>query len=362
MKKIDSYIVKRYIGTFFYAILLLSIITIIVDLSEKTDVFNRSGLSFEQIITKYYLGFLPHTIAQLFPLFAFISVIFFTSKLAGRSEIIAIFASGISFGRLLRPYMFCAGLLALILWLGFRYVLPPANIIFSDFQIKYVDRLGPAPDEEATIYFRVGGNRYASITGYDTATKTGQTFILNTVDKNQLTNNLRAERLVWDTTGGKGKWELMNVVKRMLSNKGETVIHYDKITMAFDFMPGDIKKDEYTKDKLTTQQLDHFIDQQNTRGAGGTNDLYVERYKRTATPFSIILLTLIGFCVSSQRKRGGTGLHLAIGFISAVTFILIDRFSTVFSTKGNLSPIIAAWLPNAIFIFVAIYFYRKAPK
>lgn len=361
MKKLDWYIAKKFISTFLYAILILTIITVVVDASEKTDDFHKSGLSFMQIVQQYYFGFIPHMVALLFPLFVFISVIFFTSKMAGRSEVIAILASGTSFGRMLRPYMICAGLLSFTLWLGFRYVLPRANEIFSIFQVKYVDGPNYHTTSNNTIYFRVDSNRYASLSNYDIGTRSGYGFVLNKVENHHLIYNMRAERLEWDTAK-KGQWKLVSAIERFIGPKGETIKQHDNLYMAFNFKPHDIKKDEYTKDKLTTPELDHFIDLQQARGAEGMNDLLVERYKRTATPLAIVLLTFIGVSVSSRKVRGGMGLHLATGFIAAVIFIFIDRFSTMFSTKGNLSPMLAAWLPNLIFIFVAIYLYRQAPK
>ncbi len=361
MKKLDWYIFKKFIVTFLFSLLILAIIIIVVDLSEKADDFVKSGLSFRQIIMQYYFGFIPHMIALIFPLFVFISVIFFTSKMAGKSEIVAILASGTSFPRFMYPYWLGAGVLSISLWLADRYLLPKANRIFSTFQVRYID--GPnyyGRNENAAIYFRVDSNRYAQISNFDTGTRSGYNFVVQKISNNQLISNTRADRLEWDTS--KQKWKLINAIERKINGLSEQLTQFDTLFMPFNFKPGDIKKDEYTKDKLTTPELNRFITLQQLRGTEGINDLLVERYRRTATPFSIILLTFMGVSIASRKVRGGMGFHLALGFVLALLFIFTDRFSTMFSTKGDFPPFLATWLPNIIFTFVAIYLYRRAPK
>lgn len=361
MKKLDWYIFKRFIVTFLYSLMILTIITIVVDLSEKADDFVKSGLNFQQIIMQYYVGFIPHMVALIFPLFVFISVIFFTSKMAGKSEIIAILASGTSFRRLMLPYWLGAGVLSITLWLSNRYLLPNANRIFSVFQVKYID--GPnynANNQSSSIYFRVDSNRYAQVSNFDTTSKMGYSFVLQRIVNNKLTDNIRADRLEWDTA--RQKWRLINAIQRKIIGLDEDVTMKDTIFMPFNFKPQDVKKDEYTKDKLTTPELNKFIALQQIRGTESINDLLVERYRRTATPISVILLTFMGVSIASRKVRGGMGFHLALGFILALVFIFTDRFSTMFSTKGDFPPMLATWLPNIIFTFVAIFLYRRAPK
>jgi lipopolysaccharide export system permease protein len=180
------------------------------------------------------------------------------------------------------------------------------------------------------------------------------------VTGNKIDYNLRAETIRWDTAGK--KWMLENVIERWLNGLNEKVIMTPTKTMDFNFKPFDLKRDKYAKDRLITPELDQFIKLEELRGSEGLNALKVERYRRDATPASVILLTLIGAVVASRKVRGGSGVHLAISFITAALFILTDRFSTIFSTKGSLPPLIAAWAPNVIFSFVALWFYKKAPK
>lgn len=362
MKKIDWYILRSLLLTFFYSLFLFTFISVVIDISEKTDDFVRSGLSFGQIVTEYYFGFVPHILALLFPLFVFLATIFFTSKMAGRSEIIAILASGTSFNRFLRPFLVSGMLLAALLWLGNRYVVPVANSIRVNFQANYIDKnssYNPLVANRNAIYLQIDTNSFAGIS-YDTASKTGTSFFVQTIKDNKVKYNLRAEMIRWDTA--KKRWKLENIIERRIDGLNESVSMTTERFVKYTFSPEDLKRDEYTKDKLKTPELDRFIRQQELRGVEGLNALKVERYRRDATPFAVILLTLIGAVISSRKVRGGSGVHMAIGFIAGAVFILTDRFSTIFSTKGNFHPVLAAWTPNIIFTFVALWFYRRSPK
>lgn len=363
MKKIDRYILKKFLSTFFFSILLFTVIAVVIDVSEKTDDFVKSGYSFTEVITKYYFGFIPHIIALLFPLFVFIAVIFFTSKMAGKSEIIAILASGTSYRRFTRAYWVGGILLAALLWLGNQYVIPRAQQKRTDFETKYVNAnstYNPLLRTNNNLYFRVDSFTYAGIHYYDTVTKAGGPFFMHRIINNDLTYNLRADVIKWDTV--QNRWKLENVFERYVGKMNDSVEMVQLKDMRFNFRPFDLSRDEFAKNKLTTPELNRFIELEELRGSERVNELKVERYKRDATPVAVIILTLIGVAVASRKVRGGSGMHLAIGFATAAIFILTDRFSTIFSTKGNLPPLIAAWLPNILFAFVAYIFYRRAPK
>lgn len=367
MKKLDWYIIKKFLSTFFFAIFLFTVIAVVIDVSEKADDFVKSGLGFKRIVTDYYFGFVPHIVALLFPLFVFIAVIFFTSKMAGRSEIIAILASGTSFNRWLRPYWIGGLFLATILWISNQYLIPKAEQIRGTFEAKYFDpnssyeNLNKSRNGSGTdIYVRIDSFTYAGIYNYDTSLKRGGPIFLNRIKNNKLVENLRAENVNWDTAVK--KWKLDFVIRRSWPGGQEKIVMNNNEWMKFDFNPTDLKKDKYTKDKLATPELIRFIKQEEMHGAEGVNELKVEKGRRDATPITVLLLTLIGAVVAGRKVRGGSGVHLAIGFITAALFILTDKFSTIFSTKGNLPPTLATWIPNLIFVFVAIALYRKAPK
>ncbi len=363
MKKLDWYILKKFLTTFFFAIFLFALIAVVVDISEKTDDFVKSGLGVKKIITLYYFGFIPHIIALLFPLFVFIAVIFFTSKMAGKSEIIAILASGTTYGRWLRPYIIGGAFLAVLLWFANQYVVPRANQIRGSFEAKYIDNnnsYNALVSTSSNIYLRIDSFTYAGIYGYDTLGKKGGPFFMYKVQGNKVVQNTRADGISWDTTTK--KWRLESLIDRKLLPLKEQVAMEAIRFMNFNFKPYDLSRDKYTKDKLTSPDLQRFITLEELRGSEGLNDLKVELYRRSATCITVFLLTLIGGIVAGRKVRGGSGVHLAVGFMIAALFIITDRFSTIFSTKGNLPPLIAAWIPNLLFVFVVVYLYRKAPK
>lgn len=345
--------------------LLFTVIAVAVDSSEKTDDFVKANFTTGEIIQKYYLGFVPYIWSLLFPLFVFIAVIFFTSRMATRSEIIAILASGTSFNRFLRPYFIGGLFLACLLWVGSRYWIPKANIIRSNFQSNYIDKNDPSKNQffgncARCYYLRTDTNTFVGIREYDTATKTARGFFMEKVKDNKVSYNLRAESIQWDTTTK--KWKLYRVAERNLDSVGERLKDYDTLLLNLILKPEELRKDEYLKDKLTTPELVYYIGRQELRGSEGLNTLKVERYRRTATPAAVLLLTLIGAVIASRKTRGGSGMHLALGITIAAMFILSDRFSTVFAVKGNFHPLLAAWLPNLVFAGVAIWLYKRTPK
>ena len=364
MKIIDRYILKKYLLTFFFCILLMTLIVVVVDISEKTDDFVKIKLSAWRIFTDYYLGFIPRIDAMLFPLFVFISVIFFTSRMAIRSEVVAIISSGVSFKRFLLPY-FTGGLfLSLLLWFGYQYIVPKANKKWGDFEARYID-VGNAQDPNNTtfkqkLYFRVDSNTYAGINSYDTVTKSGTRIFFHRFINNKLVYNLRADNFSWDTLSR--KWKLDNITERYPGSINERVVHTQSMLMNYNFKPRDLRRDEYMKDQFATPELDDFIRLERLRGSEMLNTLMVERYNRDAIPVSVLILTMIGSILASRKVRGGSGLHLAIGVVISVTYILFSRFSIVFATKGNFTPLLAAWIPNLIFAGVAVYLYIRAPK
>ena len=363
MKKLDWYIFRQFLVTFIFSMLLFTVIAVAVDSSEKTDDFVKSGLSTTEIITEYYLGFVPYIWGLLYPLFVFIACIFFTSRMATRSEVIAIIATGTTYNRWLRTYIFGGLFFAVALWFAARYGIPKANEIRSNFQAVYIDRGDPSKSgfgSSSYYYLRTDPNTYVGLRYFDTTSKTGGGFFLNRLSKDKLIYNLRAENIIWDTA--KQNWRLVNIVERNIDSAKERVRQIPELHLNLNFKPAELRRDYYVKDKLSTPELIELIEREEMRATEGLNTLQVERYRRSATPASVLILTIIGAIIAGRKTRGGSGLHLAKGIVIAATFLLLDRFSTVFSTKGNLPPIIAAWIPNIIFFFVALNLYRKAQK
>jgi lipopolysaccharide export system permease protein len=362
MKILDWYIIKNFLVTFVFTILALTVISVVIDSSEKADDFVKSGLTSYQIITKYYIGFVPFIISMIFPLMVFIAVIYFTSKLAGRSEVVAILANGVRYRRFLRSYFIAGCLLGLLLWYCNQYVFPKGNGIRSEFQLNYIDKnssYNPGGSNN-TFYLKSDSSTYLAIRYYDTASKVSSGFFLQKIKGNKVYYNLRGDYIKWDTA--QKTWKVENAVERQIDGMHETVKQIASMNLKLTVTPKDLRRDEYLKDKLTSPELKEFIHIEEMRGTEGLNTYKVEYYRRIATPFSVVILTLLGAVVASRKTRGGSGLHLAFGIVAAAAFVVMDRFSVVFSSKGNLHPVLAAWLPNIIFILLTYWVYRKAPK
>jgi lipopolysaccharide export system permease protein len=360
MKKLDRYILRQFIVSFIFCMLLFTVIAVAVDSSEHTDDFVKSGLSTGQIINQYYIGFVPYIWGLLYPLFVFIAVIYFTSKMAVRSEIIAILASGVTYNRWLLSYVAGGLFLASVLWVAARYWIPKGNEIRGVFQSAYIDRNSGMSGSNTGYHRRLDTNTYMGLRYFDTASRSGNNFFLNRVKNGKLIYNMRADRMQW--VAPQKTWKFFNVVERTVDSATESLRELPEMEMKLPIEPEAFKTDVYLKDNLTTPELKAFIKEEELRGTEGINTFKVEQYRRTATPYSVLLLTVIGAIVAGKKTRGGSGLHLAIGIVIAVVFLVFDRFSTVFSTKGDLHPLVATWIPNAIFTVVAYYLYRKAPK
>ena len=361
MKKLDWYILRKVLVTFFFCMILFTMIAVAIDSSEHTENFVKSGLSTKQIFYSYYMGFIPYIWGLLFPLFAFIAVIYTTSRMAMRSEIIAILAGGTSYSRFLFPYIIAGIVLASMLYVANRNFIPKGNEIRSAFHVKYFDRQDLSNmGYKDTYYRRSDSNSYIGIKYYDSIMKSSGGFFLHRTEGNKVVYNLRADAMKWDTA--KKNWQLTNAVERKVGPRGEEVNVFPVYNINLNLKPNDLKYDYYLKDKLTTAQLKEIIRMEELRGTEGLNTLKVERYRRTATPVSVFLLSIIGAIIASRKTRGGSGLHIAIGLVIAAIFILADKFSSTFSVKGNFHPLLAAWLPNVFFVIVCWWLYRKAPK
>ncbi len=363
MKIIDWYILKKFFLTFFFFLIALTVLVIIIDLSEKTDDFAKTRLPVKTIIVQYYFGFIPRIDAMLFPLFIFLSVIFFTSAMASRSEIIAILSSGVSFSRLLRPYIIGGLLLTIFLWWCNQYVLPSANQRWATFNAKYIDFNYAAYQNTSTIsnkYFKLDSFSYAGVRYYDTINRSGSNFFIQRFNNTNLIYNLRAQTISWDTATK--KWKLDNIIERKINGLRQEVNQVSTRQMNFNFKPRDLQRDEYMKDKLSTPELNEYIKLEKIRGSENVNNLLLEKHNRNANPVSVFILTIIGASVASRKIRGGSGFHLAIGVLICVLYILVGRFSSVFSIKGNFNPLVAAWLPNVVFGLLAWYLYRRNSK
>jgi len=366
LKLLDWYIIRKMLTTTVFMVLIFSVIASVVDASEKADDFVKSGMSGYYILTQYFSGFVAFIISMIFPLMVFIAVILFTSQMAGRSEIVAILAGGVRFNRFLRPYMIGAILLGGLFWVATQFLMPRAAVLRANFMATYVDskssyEIGEYLKKGSSFYIRIDSNTYAGLRNYDTTTKTAYGgFFMDRLKGTDVTYNMRAQTMRWDTA--RKQWRMEKVVERTIQGASEKVHSSDTMYSNIRIKPSEIRPDKYLKDKMTTPELKQFIKLEEQRGTEGLNDYRVELYKRDATPFSVVLLSLMGAVVASRKTRGGSGLHMAVGIILAATYVIMDKFSVTFSTKGHLNPFLAAWMPNFVFFLVAMVLYRRAPK
>jgi lipopolysaccharide export system permease protein len=358
MKKLDIYIIRKFLGTFFYAIALLAVVIIIFDFSEKIDDFLERKPPVQAIIFQYYANFIPFFINQFSALFTFIAVIFFTSKLASDTEIVAILSSGIGFKRLLRPYLFAAFVLAVMSFVLTNFVIPETSKNMQEFQKKYLKKEKKGSD--SNIHMQISPGVFAYVESFNKITNRGFRFSLEGFDDKGMTYKITSENIQWDSISG--TWKLENWVKRQLNEKGEIITLGATKDTLLNLKPGDFSVDLDDAVYMNYRELRDFIDQEKIRGSGNLMNFQIEKHKRIAFPFATIVLTIIGVALSSRKVRGGIGFHLGVGITICFAFILFMQVTTVFATFGNLPPVIAVWIPNFIFGILGIYLLRIAPK
>lgn len=357
MKKLDWYIFKKYLGTFFFSISLLIIIVIVFDVSENIDSFMKNEATLKEVVFDYYIPFIPYFINLFVYLFVFISVIFFTSKMAGHTEIIAILSSGVSFRRFLLPYVMAAFLLAIgSFYLG-NFLIPKTDTIRREFKDKYIERL--TKSSGSNIHVQIEKGVYVYVGNFDIKRKIAYKFTVERFEDNQMTYKLIADKASYDTITG--KWKLENYVERRLERE-ETMTRAKTKDTTLMLKPRDLYNVKEEFEEMNLFEIRDHIHNLELKGADNTLPYRIEMHKRIASPAAIIILTVIGAALSSRKVRGGMGLHLGIGIAITFSYILFMEFSRVFALSGVFSPFIAAWLPNIIFSIIGIYFFVKAPK
>lgn len=356
---LDRYIMKKFITSFFISLFLIIFIVVIFDLSEKIDDFVKNEAPIKAIIFDYYVNFIPYFMNMFSPLFVFITVIFFTSRLAANSEIIAILSGGISYHRLMVPYLVSAALIAL-LSLGLNlYVIPRANVQRLDFEAQYVRWHNEYKNRD--IHYQISPGQFVYIESFSSWNNTAYHFTLESIENNRITSKLSAETAVWDST--LDGWKLRNYFIRNydggLTDKVKSGKQLDTVIA---LKKEDFYRNEKTVERLPAKALSELIDTQKMRGDDGVMYALVERQRRVALPFSAFILTIIGVSLSARKKRGGTGWNLGIGIALAFIYILFLKFSEMFVYTNTLPPGVALWMPNVLFIFVAAFLYKLAPK
>lgn len=358
-KKLDWYIFKSFILTFFVALVLIIGIVIIFDISEKIDDFVRNEAPLKAIICDYYLNFIPYFINMFSPLFVFITVVFYTSRQAANSEIIAILSSGISYHRMMVPYLAAATIIALFS-LGLNlFVIPHSNVVRLDFEQTYVKKRSSTKTKN--IHYQIAPGQFVYVESFSQWNKTAYKFTLESVEDNKLVSKLSAESAQWDST--MDGWKLRRYILRDYSDGLEDRVEYgERKDTVIALKLSDFYFNDKTVQTLSVKQLDELIETQKMRGDSNVMYSLIEKNTRSSLPFSAFILTIMGVALSSKKKRGGIGWNVGIGIGLAFSYILFMRFSQMFVYTGALSPGFALWLPNIIFAIVAAVLYKIAPK
>ncbi|MBR1928104.1 MAG: LptF/LptG family permease [Bacteroidales bacterium] len=359
LKKIDKYIIKKFILTFFIALLLIIAIVIIFDISEKINHFVENKAPLKAIVLDYYVNFIPYFMNMFSPLFVFITVIFFTSRMAADSEIIAILSCGVSYRRMMRPYLISAALIALLSLSLSLWVIPRSNVTRLKFESTYVKRKNPFSTNN--VHYQIDTGKFVYVESFGAWNNTAYGFTLEDIKDNKLVSKLTAETAVWDST--MGGWKLNNYFIRDYTEGLEDHVRSgNKIDTVISLTVTDFYRNKNTVETLPISQLDNLISQQKMRGDSNVMYALIEKHTRYALPFSAFILTIMGASLSSRKRRGGIGLNIGIGIALSFTYILFLRFSQMFVYSGALTPVVALWLPNVIFGVVAVFLYSRASK
>ena len=359
--RIDWYIMKKFLSTYVFLIAIVILIAIIFDYNEKIDKFTQSHVPVRKIVFDYYLNFIPYFSNLFSPLFVFIAVILFTSNLASNSEIIAMKAAGMSFRRLLRPYMLSAFLIAVVTFFLGAYVIPVGNISRVNFENAYVKKKSTTTADNVQMQVDTGVVAY--ITHFDNVTKSGYGFSLDKFVDKKLVSHLTAQNIQYDTLSDRRySWTIRMYNMRTLKGRREKISSGEKLDTMIMMEPSDFFYTKNQQETMTLPQLGEFIGKQKMRGAPNVNTFEVEYHKRFAMPFAAFILTVIGVSLSSQKRKGGMGISLGIGLALSFTYIMFQTVSATFSTNAGMPAALAAWIPNAVFAVIAFILYKRTPE
>ena len=357
--KIDEYIIKKFLGTFFFAIMLIIMIAVVFDFSEKIDDFIEKNAPMHAIIFDYYLNFIPYFSVLFMPLFTFIAVIYFTSRMAYNTEIIAILSSGVSFNRLLRPYFISATLIAIFSFALNNFVIPGSTKKMLNFEELYY-RNNPAVFKLINVHRQIEPGVIIYLENFNTYNNSGRKFSIEKYDHGKLISKLISDDIRWDST--KNKWTIRNYYIRDYIGENQRITSGSSIDTTLNLSPEEFKRRDNAIQAMSFHELNDFITSQKLQGSSNIELALIEKYKRLSFPFSTFILTLIGVSVSSRKVKGGIGMQIGIGLLLSFSYILFMQFSTQFSISGTFSPLMAVWIPNFIFAFIAFLLYRFAPK
>ena len=359
IRKMDWYIIKKFLGTYFFAIALIISIAVVFDVNEWIDNFINNKAPIKAIVFDYYANFIPYFSNLFSPLFVFISVIFFTSKLAENSEIIAMMSTGMSFKRLLRPYMISAAIISIMTYGMCAYVIPKGNVTRLNFEDQYKKK--KKQEYVRNVQVEVDSGVIAYMERYENYNKTAYRFSLDKFVDKKLVSHLTARSATYDTTTV-NKWTLKNYMIREMDGMRETITKGERLDSIIKMEPQDFLIMKGKQETMTSSELSAYIERQRRRGFANIKEFEIEYHKRIAMSFASFILTIIGVSLSSRKVKGGMGMYLGVGLALSFSYILFQTVSATFAVNGNASPFLAVWVPNIVYTFIAIYLYRKAPR
>lgn len=361
-KRIDSYILKKFLTTYFFLIVIIITIAIIFDFNEKIDKITGTGATWMEIIFDYYANFIPYFAVMFSPLFTFIAVIFFTTNLASHSEIIAMKSTGMSFRRLLAPYMIGAAIIAGLTFALGGWVVPHGNVQKNAFENKHVKKRQMV-DVAENVQMQVDTGVIAYISYFDNRTKAGSGFILTKFEEKKVVSDLKAETIQYDTLADhKYSWTIRNYNIRTVRGARDVLTHGEKLDTTLIMEPKDFFYAYGQQETMTISELNEFIDRQRLRGSAGLATFEVEYHKRFAAPFAAFILTLIGVSLSSEKRKGGMGTSIGIGLALTFAYILFQTISSSFAINAGWPAPLAVWTPNFVYFIIAAWYYARTPQ
>ena len=356
---IDRYIIRKFLSTFFFSIILIMSIAVVLDFSEKIDDFLESHAPLSKVIFDYYLNFIPYFASLFSHLFTFIAVIYFTSRMAYNTEFIAILSNGVSFNRILYPYFISAFIITLFSFTLNNFVIPHATAKKQVFEEQYYHR-APRVFSERNIHKQISPGVFIYLENYNTYNNSGRLFSMEKYEKGELVSKLMSKEVHWDSTTN--KWRIRDYMIRNYDGEKQTFVTGKNIDTTMNISPEEFRRRDNAVEAMNLPELNRFIKRQKMQGASNLKEILIEKHKRFSFPFSTFILTLIGVSVSSKKVKGGIGMQIGIGLLISFAYILFLQFSSQFAISGALSPFVAAWIPNVLFFIIAIFLYRMAPK
>ena len=357
MKIIDWYILKRYLGTFFVMILLFVPIGIVIDVAEKINKILANNIPTVDVL-KYYGNFTIYFANMLFPIFLFISIIWFTSKLASNTEIVAILSSGISYMRFLRPYIIGAGIISVFALIMAIFIVPKASLGYNDFYYKYLK--SKEVRETQNVFKQISENEFIYVSNFSYGTKTGYNFTMEKFDKLKLKEKIRARRIVYnDSTQD---YTLYDYDRRIVGLNNDKIEKEPRKTIKLNFEVDDLSPTIYAAETMTLSELNQFIEKEKMRGSANISAYLVVKYRKYSVPVSAFILTIIAVAVSSMKRRGGMGVNLAMGIALAFIYIFFDKIFGTLAEASSINPLFAVWFPNVVFGILAVYLLNNAKR